>query len=218
MTAAEHLRRAEQRATIYLHSGRGLLALATIVVLVVTYRLGVGQGRASQELEQVGHALENNAHALQGASLHRDSTKQAAVAAVAHTDSQRVQTRTARGRFAIVDSSTVSISAPVTSVNTERSAGDSVVNLVDSLFHVPPPVIAYIRQADLQIHDDSVTIARLGDDIRALEVKDSLHIERETLLERKVDLVATHARWQGATLATVAIIAARGAVWIFARR
>lgn len=217
MTAAELLTRAEQRARTIRLSANAMKIIGALALAFLIHRHGVQSGKDQTELAQVNAALATNAKALAKAVAHRDSTKVEAVAQVARADTMRTATRRAEAPIHITSDSTVTIREAVPSVSgdTTPARADSV----DVLAQLPPPVIAELRADRAQILQDSITIRAQSADIRALEMTDSLHIEREGELTHKVDVVGSSAFHRGVEVGVVvAVVAWRGAVWLFAHR
>lgn len=199
MTAAERVARAERWIAARRLSGGALRVLGAVAVIALVYVRGVGDGRAKERAAHVVAALDSNAHALAVAGKHRDSTKTIAVAAVHKSDVQRVKTEAARAHVAIVSDSEVSI--------------DRLPPVV-----VPMPVIQLIRATDTQAALDTTTILALRADVRALEVRDSLHLARDSLRIEQLSIEGNRKFWLGAKVGAGAVIVIRGVIWFVAHR
>jgi len=191
---------------------------SAIVLGVVAVLASVGAYCAGRRVHlgtaptSIAAQLDTNRVELHTDSLHRDTTRHAAVVSLAHTDSQRVLTRHVEDRVQIVGDSAVALERAVQ--RTDSMAPDTsalhptfdlgwVVTVLDTI-PIPPIVVTELRADREQITQDSVTIAlwmadeaaldtiatRLNDRARLLEAQDQA--DKDTALVRglKIGVVA----------------------------
>lgn len=160
-----------------------------LVLFFVGLYVGVRHRAPSQEDQEVVHRLDDLTDSLRLAHTQFDSLQHLDSLATAVVVKERPRVDEASRRIHVSadpKDSLVVVERPV--------LGDSGLVRVDSVFALPLPIATFIREAKVQLPDDTVLlhvkdmeIAELQHTDSLWQRKDSLHVEHEAHLQDEAD-------------------------------
>lgn len=167
-------------------TARAWVTLSVVVIGAIAFAAGVGNivGHRAERTTLAQQArqdtLQHVAEALRTTAALVDAERRVRVAEASKDSVVRAARSLARSRVRLVDDSDVVVIA------TADSAGVPI-DSVGPKIQIPKEVVATIAADDAVITQDSITLRAQAAELQTLYRRDSLHVDRERLLQEQLD-------------------------------
>jgi hypothetical protein len=158
----------------------GLVVAAVVTAFVVGDRRARNDERLAARQQARADSLEHNAEQLRATSALVEADRRRRVAEVSRDSVFRAQRAIVRARVRIVNDSQLVVVA-------RRDSVGIPVDSAGPTLDAPKEVISEIRSSDAAIAQDAVTMLAQAAELQTLYRRDTLHTERERLLQRQLD-------------------------------